>query len=109
MYIITNLIIHRLIFKYIKRDREIYKPSRLEVQRNAFLRVGAKLFLVDKTFCHPTWLPHHCLLDLQGLVANQEWNGIPYSLRELPKKAFKKRIQRILLILLQSFVFPSFC
>ena len=26
----------------------------------------------NKTFCHPTWLPHHCLLDLQGLVANQE-------------------------------------
>ena len=26
----------------------------------------------NKTFCQPTWLPHHCLLDLQGLVANQE-------------------------------------
>ena len=33
---------------------------------------GGHIGWQNKTFCHPTWLSHHCLLDLQGLVANQE-------------------------------------
>ena len=41
------------------------KASRLEIQKNAFSRMGAKL-----------------------------WNEIPSSLRELPKKSFKLRIKQ---------------
>ena len=44
------------------------KRSRLEIQNNAFSRIGAKL-----------------------------WNEIPCSLRELPKASFKKKNQSILL------------
>ena len=49
-------------------DNFYIKASRLEIQKNAFSRVGAKL-----------------------------WNEIPSSLRELPKKLFKLRIKNKLL------------
>ena len=49
------------------------KPSKLEIQKNAFSRIGAKL----------------C-------------NEIPSSLRELPKKSFKLRIKNILLSVLEK-------
>ena len=49
------------------------KASRLEIQKNAFSRMGAKL-----------------------------WNEIPSSLRELPKKSFKLRIKNKLLSVLED-------
>ena len=49
------------------------KASRLEIQKNAFSRMGAKL-----------------------------WNEIPSSLRELPKKSFKLRIKNKLLSVLEN-------
>ena len=49
------------------------KASRLEIQKNAFSRMGAKL-----------------------------WNEIPSSLRELPKKSFKLRIKNKLLSALED-------
>ena len=47
------------------------KESRLNVKRNAFLRVGVKI-----------------------------WNGIPQILKERPKKAFKRSLKAILLDIL---------
>ena len=49
------------------------KASRLEIKKNAFSRMGAKL-----------------------------WNEIPSSLRELPKKSFKLRIKNKLLSVLED-------
>ena len=49
------------------------KASRLEIQKNAFSRMGAKL-----------------------------WNEIPSSLRELPKNSFKLRIKDKLLSVLED-------
>ena len=54
-------------------DNFYIKASRLEIQNNAFSRIGAKL-----------------------------WNEIPSSLRELPKKLFKLRIKNKLLSVLED-------
>ena len=49
------------------------KESRLNVKRNAFSRVGVKI-----------------------------WNGIPQILKERPKKAFKRSLKAMLLDILQT-------
>ena len=54
-------------------DNFYIKASRLEIQKNAFSRIGAKL-----------------------------WNQIPSSLRKLPKKSFKLRIKNKLLSVLED-------
>ena len=54
-------------------DNFYIKPSRPEIQENAFSRIGAKL-----------------------------WNEIPSSMRELPKKSFKIRIKNKLLSVLEN-------
>ena len=54
-------------------DKFYIKASRLEIQKKAFSRIGAKL-----------------------------WNEIPSSLRELPKKLFKLRIKNKLLSVLED-------
>ena len=54
-------------------DNFYIRASRPEIQKNAFSRVGAKL-----------------------------WNEIPSSLRELPKKLFKLRIKNKLLSVLED-------
>ena len=54
-------------------DNFYIKASRLEIQKNAFSRIGAKI-----------------------------WNEIPNSLRELPKKSFKLRIKNKLLSVLED-------
>ena len=54
-------------------DNFYIKASTLEIQNNAFSRIGAKL-----------------------------WNEIPSSLRELPKKLFKLRIKNKLLSVLED-------
>ena len=54
-------------------DNFYIKASRLEIQKNAFSKIGAKL-----------------------------WNEIPSSLRELPKKLFKLRIKSKLLSVLED-------
>ena len=54
-------------------DKFFIKPSRLETQKHAISRIGAKL-----------------------------WNEMPNSLRELPKKSFKIRIKNKLLSVLEN-------
>ena len=49
------------------------KESRLNVKRNAFSRVGVKI-----------------------------WNGIPQILKERPKTAFKRPLKAMLLVILQT-------
>ena len=51
----------------------IFKKSRLEIQKRAFSRVGAKI-----------------------------WNEMPASLRELPKKHFQTKLHSFLLDILRS-------
>ena len=60
--------IHAYNTRSSKSLKFLYQSSRLEIQKNAFSRIGVKL-----------------------------WNEIPLFLREKPKKIFKKELEMILI------------
>ena len=65
--------IHSYNTRSSKSNNFYIKQSKLEIQRKSFSHVGVK------------W-----------------WNEVPSCIRELPKRAFKKRIRSILLDILQN-------